>query len=282
MRKYLILFSAIVLLLLLVFLPRSFSNDVQTVFKITKGEGSREISLNLQKEKIIVWAPLFRIYVLTAGVSGKLQAGSYFLSPSMNMFQIAGKLASGETAKMKITIPEGQTAEDIYQKVKDAAGVSLAELREKEGYLFPDTYEIPYGISGQDLIEIMVDNFNEKVTADLKAEIKRQGKTLEEIVIMASVLEKEVKTIEEKKLASGILWKRLQIGMALQVDVAPETYQRRGLPQSAVCNPGLDSIVAAVYPKASQYWYYLSTPEGQTIFSRTLQEHNIAKAKYLK
>jgi UPF0755 protein len=99
---------------------------------------------------------------------------------------------------------------------------------------------------------------------------------------MASILEKEVKTKEEKELAAGVLWKRLQIGMALQVDVAPETYQRRGLPDKAVCNPGLESIVAAVYPRASAYWYYLATPEGETIFSRTLQEHNIAKAKYLK
>ena len=99
---------------------------------------------------------------------------------------------------------------------------------------------------------------------------------------MASLIEKEVKTKQDKELVSGILWKRLEINMPLQVDCELKTYENLGLPIGPICNPGLKSIIAAIEPKHSEYLYYLSTPEGETIFSKTLEEHNIAKAKYLK
>lgn len=120
---------------------------------------------------------------------------------------------------------------------------------------------------------MMTDNFDKK-TADLKI--------TPEIVIAASILEKEVKTKEEKALVSGVLWKRLKVGMPLQVDAAMWTYEHYGLPEKPISNPGLESILAALYPKDSSYWYYLSKPSGETIFTKTLDEHNIAKAKYLK
>lgn len=263
-------------------IPLNFLDEKAIIFSIEKGEGSREIALNLERQGLINWASLFRLYVLITGVSGKLQAGSYSLSSSMTIPEIAGKLSKGEIAKITITIPEGFTAEEIYQKLKDVADIDLNELKSFEGYLFPDTYEIPYGFGGEEIISIMTENFNKKITADLRLEIARQNKELGEIVIMASLLEKEVKTKEDKELAAGVLWKRLSVGMPLQVDAAPETYQRRGLPQEPICNPGIVSILAAIYPKESSYWYYLSTPEGETIFSKTLEEHNIAKARYLK
>jgi len=93
-------------------------------------------------------------------------------------------------------------------------------------------------------------------------------------------LEKELITKEEKELAAGVLWKRLNAKMPLQVDCFLETYEKLGLPEKPICNPGLESIIAAVYPKDSLYWYYLSTPEGETIFSKTLKEHNLLKAEY--
>ncbi len=118
------------------------------------------------------------------------------------------------------------------------------------------------------------------------------------------MLEREVKSFEDKKLVSGILWKRLEKGIPLQVDAtityisgkkttqipledlqidSPyNTYKYKGLPLGPISNPGLDSILAAIYPQKNDFWYYLSTPEGKTIFSKTLQEHNLAKTKYLK
>jgi len=106
--------------------------------------------------------------------------------------------------------------------------------------------------------------------------------TTHQVIVMASLLEKELKTKEDREIASGILWKRIKIGMPLQVDVDMWTYKNTGLPAKPICNPGLDSIKAALYPEDSPYWYYLSTPDGKIIFSKTLEEHNIAKAKYLK
>ena len=94
--------------------------------------------------------------------------------------------------------------------------------------------------------------------------------------------EKELQTLKDKKIAADVLWKRLEIGMALQVDAAPVTYENRGLPEMPIANPGLSSIEDAIYSIKNSYWYYLSTKEGETIFSQTLEEHNIAKARYLQ
>lgn len=251
------------------------------IFKVEKGEGSRDIAINLEKEKIIYWGPLFRIYVYFSGSSKKLQAGTYRFSDSMNIPTIASEMKKGNILSVKITVPEGFDAGQVYQKLEGFSEVRLSELEKFEGYLFPDTYEFSYGAEEADVIRIMTDNFNGKITSELKEEIKNQKKTLEQIVIMASIIEREVKTQEEKELASGVLWKRMEIGMALQVDSATSTYEKIGLPEKPICNPGLGSIMAAVYPKDSPYFYYLSKPDGVTIFSKTLKEHNIAKAKYL-
>lgn len=179
-----------------------------------------------------------------------------------------------------------------------------------EGYLFPDTYFIKeqrtinneQAIEG--IIRKMLENFDKKLTPELKLEIERQGKTIFETITMASLLEKEVRDFRERKIVAGILWKRLNSKIPLQVDAtiayitgkkttkisreetkidSPyNTYKYGGLPLGPICNPGIESIVSAIYPEGSEYWYYLSTLQGETIFSRTLEEHNIAKAKYLK
>jgi UPF0755 protein len=172
-----------------------------------------------------------------------------------------------------------------------------------EGYLFPDTYYFPLDVSGEEVVRIMHENFEKKIAPYLK-EIEKSGKSLKDIIIMASLIEKEVKTKEEKELVSGILWKRLKAGIPLQVDAtityitgkkttkipledlkidSPyNTYKYKGLPPAPICNPGLESILAALYPKESDYWYYLSKPDGKTLFFKDYEEFIVAKAKYLK
>jgi len=273
MKKRTIFLVAIVsFFVLMVCLPKSFSSQGGTLFVIEKGEGSKDIASNLSEEGMIWWNHLFRAYVLTRGTSDKLQAGTYRVSPSMSIFTIAEMFASGDVAKETITIPEGFTSEQIHQKLEGIVEFGSAILAEREGYLFPDTYQIPYGLELTQVIEMMTGNFTQK-TAGLKI--------TSQIVVMASILEKELKTKEDKEIASGILWKRIRVGMPLQVDVDMWTYQNRGLPEKPICNPGLDSIKAALNPKDSPYWYYLSKPDGEIVFSKTLEEHNIAKAKYL-
>lgn len=272
-KKFILLTSVVGFLFLMVLLPKNFSPQEEVLFVIEKGEGSKDISSNLEKEGMIWWNHLFRAYVLVRGTSDRLQAGTYRISPSMSILTMAEKFASGKIAKEFITIPEGFTSEQIYQRLRPVVTADQAVLSKEEGYLFPDTYEIPYGLELKKVIELMKDNFNKK-TAGLKL--------TSEAVVMASILEKELQTKEDKEIASGLLWKRIRVGMPLQVDAYMWTYQNRGLPETPICSPGLDSIKAALSPKDSSYWYYLSTPEGKTIFSKTLEEHNIARAKYLK
>ncbi len=272
-KKTIFLISIIGFFVLMVSLPKNLSSQKELLFKVEKGEGSKDIARNLEKEGVIWWGQLFRAYVLVRNTSNRMQAGTYRISPSMSIFTIAEKLAVGDVAKETITIPEGFTSEQIHQKIKDITVSDAAVLLEHEGYLFPDTYQIPYGLELNKVIKIMTDNFDKK-TDGLKI--------TPEAVVMASILEKELKTKEDKKIASGLLWKRIRVGMPLQVDAYMWTYENRGLPEKPISNPGLDSIKAAISPKDSPYWYYLSAPEGQTIFSKTLEEHNIARAKYLK
>ena len=310
--------------------PRTPGSQEEVVFSIRKGEGTKDISHNLEREGLIRVGPLFRVYALLRGVSGKLQAGDYLLSPSMTIAEITNKIVSGDVIKEKITIIEGWNLEEITQYLEEKGFLEeeFLELVKKdfskefsfledkpktidlEGYLFPDTYyvskqRVVNDERLEDLVIMMLDNFDKKLTQDLREEIiDNQGKTIFEIITMASLIEKEVQTLEDKKIVSGILWNRLDNNIPLQVDatityltgkknsqISKEetqidslynTYKYRGLPLGPISNPGLESIIASIYPESSDYWYYLSTPDGKIIFSKTLEEHNLAKAKYLK
>jgi len=280
-------------------LSKTPASPEEKLFLVEKGENLFQIAENLEKEDLIKNRFFFDFYVLIKGGQDKLRAGEYFLSPSMNITEIARKIISGEIAKIIVTIPEGFTLKQIEKLL----GLKLPG-RDLEGFLFPDTYQFQLTVTGEEVVKKMRDNFEKKLTQDLREEIEKQGKTVQEIVIMASLIEKEVKTKKDKRLVSGILWKRLKNNIPLQVDATINyitgkktikvsieetkidspynTYKYLGLPLGPICNPGLESILAAVDPEDSDYWYYLSIPEGETIFSKTLEEHNIAKAKYLK
>ncbi|MFH0987321.1 MAG: endolytic transglycosylase MltG [Patescibacteria group bacterium] len=245
---------------------------------------------------------------------------------------------------IKLTFPEGWQISQIEERLRAKNLLGLGAIfalkiedfneaykflsdaskgNNLEGYLFPDTYffdcqdpEI-FCDKGEgeikkcrkdDVKEIIfkfLDNFNEKLTDDLRMEIKKQKKSIFEIVTMASLLEKEVRTREDKELVAGILWKRLEEGIPLQVDATINyilggkstvisientkidspynTYKYRGLPSGPISNPGLESIEAAVSPEESDYYYYLSDPKtGKTVFSKSFEEHNQSKQKYLR
>ncbi|MBU0546974.1 endolytic transglycosylase MltG, partial [Patescibacteria group bacterium] len=259
------------------YLPKNIQGQ-ERIFLIERGESVFQISQNLESQGFIESRYFFNLYIFVFQKQNKLQAGTYFLNPSMNIDEIVSRFASGDIAIQTITIPEGFT----QKQIEDRLGLKLPG-ENIEGYLFPDTYHFPIGISAEDVVKIMRNNFDNKLTVDLREEIRRQKKTIADIVTIASLLEKEVKTLEDKEMVSGILWKRLSIGMPLQVDSAMETYKYRELPDSPICNPGLESIKAAIYPQSNPYLYYLSaSDDGKTIFSKTLEEHNINRAKYLK
>ncbi len=308
-----------------IYLPLNPNSNKVVSFVAEKGWGAKEISVVLKKQGLIRHSSIFRTYVLFHGLSKKLQAGQYELSSSMSISKIAKKISDGEIIKEKLTILEGWDLKDIGQYFENQGVCSQKEfidltkkdfsdgldfLKDKpkdlnlEGYFFPDTYEVIPGTAPEDIIKKILSNFNEKLTLELREEITRQKKTIFEIITMASMIEKEVKTLADKKIVSGILWKRLEIGMSLQVDSTINyitgkndpgaslsdividspynTYKYYGLPLGPISNPGLDSILAAIYPQKTDYLYYLSGRDGKTIFNKTYKKHNAAKAEYLK
>ncbi len=282
-----------------IFVPRISFSTQKNIFSVEKGQSLFQIAKNLEEEGLIKNRFFFDAYVSLKGAQRGLKAGKYEINPSESCAKIAEKIISGDTAKMIVTIPEGFRVKQIEERLNlKLPGENL------EGFLFPDTYQFPIGVNGEEVVAKMKENFDKKLVADLREEIEKQGKTIFEIVTMASLIEKEVIGKEDKEIVSGILWKRLKIGMPLQVDAtiayitgkktteisreetkidSPyNTYRYLGLPPGPICNPGLESIITAVYPKISDNWYYLSSSEGETYFSKNLEEHNIKKVKYLE
>jgi len=310
-----------------------------TTIEVATGSGLRVIGQLLKNAGLIRSKWAFVIYTTVIGQASKLKPGIYKFEGEVSVPELTRELASGRLANERlVTIPEGWDLRDIGRYFEgvgafkaehwwEITGEPAADYRRRtpaipqefykkfeflrdnprgaslEGFLFPDTYRVFRGAQPEEIASRMLENFERKIGSDLRAETRRQKKTLFEVVTMASLLEKEIPDPKERRLASGILWSRLYSGMPLQVDAtlnyitgkheSPSgedfkinspynTYRSRGLPSGPIANPGIDAIRAAVYPEKSDYSYYLSTPEGKTIFSRTLEEHNAAKAKFLK
>lgn len=309
-----------------VYIPINPESNEAVIFTVEKGWGNTEIASNLQKLGIIRSGYFFKFYAIVSLKHSQLKAGDYNLSPKMSTYQIVNKIAYGDVIRDKVVIPEGWDVKDIgkYLQSKEIckqdyfASLTQKDYSDKfkflsdkpknvdlEGYLFPDTYEIVKGESCEDVLNTMLENFDKKLTPELISEItndpKGTVKSIFDIVTMASLLEKEVITLDDKKIVSGILWKRLAVRMPLQLDSTVNyitgktdpralikdtkidspynTYKYSGLPKGPISNPGLDSINAAIYPTATKYWYYMS--DGKTIFSETLEQHNAAVVKYL-
>ncbi len=309
-----------------VYVPVNPDSHEMVVFTVEKGWGDDDIAGNLQELGIIRSEDFFKFYAILSLKHSALKAGKYNLSPKMSIYEIANKMAKGDIIRNKLIILEGWDEKDIGKYleskgicsqddfaslVKKDYSAEFVFLKDKpkdadlEGYLFPDTYEISEGESCQDVIDTMLSNFDKKLTPELRTEIESDPegapKSIFDIVTMASIIEKEVRTLSDKKIVSGILWKRLAIGMPLQldstinyitekndpsvltrdtkIDSPYNTYKYKGLPAGPISNPGIDSITAAIYPTKTNYLYWLS--DGITHFSETLEQHNEAKSKYL-
>ena len=275
--------------------PKNFPSGKTVV--IEKGTGLAEISGKLKKGELVRSKYAFALYARAFNKSKKIKYGKYLFNEPVSVFALVGRLAKGEFGfkPIKVTITEGLTIKEISELFGGFENFDKKEFLEKteklEGYLFPDTYLfLPFAETEQ-IIGTMTDNFK-----------KKAGDVGKDIVIMASLIEKEVPDSDDRKIVSGILWKRLELGMALQVDaVFPyitgkqkvlledlkidspyNTYLNKGLPPGPISNPGLDAIDAARNPKESPYLYYLSGKDSKTHFAKTFSEHLRNKEKYLK
>jgi UPF0755 protein len=308
----------------------------EVLFAVEQNSGVSDISAKLKAVGLIRSPFYFDIYVAFQKIDRQLQAGEYLLNKNMSVRDIAKVLSQGaaQSRERSIKIIEGWDIKDIalylikegviaketdfISLTKQEAGTcfSIAACRASfmaqipagaslEGYLFPDTYRIFKDASAEDIIAKMLTTMDEKITADMKAEIAKQGKTLHEILTLASIIEREVQTPADMKVVAGIFYNRLDAGIALQSDATLSyafndkkpahsleeltldspynTYKYRGLPPGPIASPGLSAIQAAIEPAQTGYLYFLTDPAtGVTHFSKTLAEHNKNKQLYLK
>ncbi|MFA6273037.1 MAG: endolytic transglycosylase MltG [Candidatus Paceibacterota bacterium] len=288
--------------------PANFPKN--TLLSVEKGVTIRQTANFLEQNNFIT-SPFWFIAFnrMLSGGHGVL-AGDYFFGKPQNLFTISRRLSRGDfgLTPVVVFIPEGSSVKEIaaiLDKVlpsfDEAEFIKKAE--DKEGYLFPDTYNFSPNIKPLAVIEAMEKNFNEKIVS-LEEKISAFGRPLKEVIIMASLLEEEARKLETKQMISGILWKRIEIGMPLQVDASFQyvngknsfnlttedlatdspynTYTRKGLPPGPITNPGLDSILAAVTPTESQYLYFLTDKDGVMHYAVTHDQHVANKTKYLR
>ena len=273
---YIFLFSA----------PDNF--PVGTIVEVAPGMSLRSLSYTLKKEDAIRSRTVFEYLVMLLGGEKHINSADYILDQKLSVWQIAARFARGEhrMTQVSVTVPEGfnneQIAEVMSIKLVDFNTTGfLSESENMQGYLFPDTYFFLPNATKDDVIKSMQENFNKKISPLLPA-INSSGKTEAQIIIMASIIEREAKGDDDRAVISGILWKRIKIGMPLEVDAAPVTYHEKGLPSEPISNPGIKAIEAAINPETTDYLYYLHDKEGNIHYAKTFAEHSSNIKKYLK
>ena len=266
--------------------PNNF--PLETIFEVEKGSSLRTVSLKLKNENIIRSRLVFEAFVILFDKEKRVIRSDYYFKNKLSVYEVARRISKGEhhLVPIAVTIPEGfnsvQIADVFVSKLLNFdKNKFLLEAIELEGYLFPDTYFFFVTADEQDALKSINGNFDKKI-APLRSAIIDAKKTEKEIITMASLIEAEAKGDADREFISGILWKRLSIGIPLQVDVSPETYKTKGLPKSPIGNPGLESIKAAIFPQNSPYLYYLHDKDGNIHYARSFLEHRQNVLKYLK
>lgn len=286
-------------------------NDTSSrIFVVQKGDGMREITNKLKTEGLIQDPVVFFLLVKNLGLDGKIQAGDFRFSPSMTAQQITEGLTHG-TLDIWVTIPEGKRAEEIADILKEKMPTYQPlwrlELKTNEGYLFPDTYLFPKESDIKLIMTMMMKNFKDKFS-----QIKITNKNTlskNDMVIVASMIEREAKFPEDRPLVASVLLNRLNLGMKLDVDATIQyalgyqeadkrwwkkeltredlnldssynTYKHAGLPPTPIANPGADAIKAVANPAETDYLYYISDKTGHNHYAKTLEEQNANIKKY--
>ncbi len=303
-------------------------------FRITPGEGVHQVSDNLYAQHLVRSQFWFETWVWLTGTEGKFQAGEYYLPPQVNTINLVRLLtgAAEPTNEVTLTLIEGWRFTQMADYLKGEQFTGSSAFRELvatpkrftpllqhsgvttlqpglapptlEGYLFPDTYRLFRTATAEDLVLKMLMTFVQRFDPTWGTELGRRGITLSQAVTMASIVEREVKTDEDRAMVADIFWRRLKAGQGLEADstinyitgkadpavsakdlntTSPyNTYRYRGLPPGPISNPGVSALKATVYPKPNPYWYFLTTPGGEVIYSKTFAEHLRAKQRYIR
>lgn len=299
-------------------------NGTNQEITISKGSSVKVISAQLEKQGIIKNANVFALYCKLNNKANKIKAGTYILSSSMSVAQIVDKLASGngETNSVRFTIPEGfelrqiadrLEAQGLINKEEFYAAIDKAEFNysfikdipdreaKLEGYLFPDTYDVYKNATEQEIIDKMLGRFDKVFTDAYKLRAKELNMTIDQVITLASIIEREAKLDKDRKIISAVFHNRLDKKMKLEscatvqyllkeqkpvltykdleVNSPYNTYLYVGLPKGPIASPGAESIEAALYPDNVDFLFFFATKDGSHIFSRTYQEHLNAQSK---
>jgi UPF0755 protein len=291
---------------------------------ISKGSSVKAIANQLEQKGIIKNSNVFEIYCKLNNKAARIKAGKYKLSSSMAVEEIVNKLAAGKAQidSMRFTIPEGfelrqiadrLEADGLVNKDKFYAAVKESDLdyaflkgipnRENklEGYLFPDTYEVFKNATEQDIINKMLGRFDQVFTEEYRQRARELNMSLDQVITLASIIEREAKLDKERKIISAVFHNRLNKKMKLEscatvqyllkeqkpvltykdleVDSPYNTYIYAGLPKGPIASPGVESIEAALYPDKVDFLFFFATKDGSHIFSKTYQEHLNAQNK---
>lgn len=295
-------------------LPTNAKNPTNKIFVIRKGENATQIAKNLENDNLIRNRIVFYFIVKRLGIENKIQAGDYRLSTAMDAEAIAKNLTKG-TLDVWVTVIEGLRKEEVAQTLAKELGIPEIEIIKstREGYLFPDTYLFPKNADIDIVLQTFQNNFEKKYQTALKNRTHDNGLTENEIITLASLVEKEARSEKHKKIVASIIFKRLKNDWPLQIDATVQyavgyqtkektwwkrhltkddlaidsvynTYKNTGLPIEPIANPGLAAIEAAMNADGNTpYWYYISSADGsEMIYSETLDEHNANVQKYLR
>lgn len=286
--------------------PLTFKDG--TVVTISKGDSVKIISQKLKEQKVIQSQSLFTNIVIFFNLDNKIVAGDYIFKSPHTIHDVIKRISTGDyqIQVKKITLIEGLTVIEMADILsKEFYNIKREEFIEKalpyEGYLFPDTYYFAENVTPDEVITKMRGTFDEKIAED--GTILQSKKSLKDIVIMASIIEKEA-TADTMQEISNILWHRLDITMPLQVDASfvyergkhtfelsledlrtdspYNTYVRYGLTPTPISNPGLSALKAAAYPEPTKNLYFLTGDDGEMYYAQTLKQHEANKDKHFK
>jgi UPF0755 protein len=323
-KLYIVVFSVILAGLVFILTPTFFFSGEDIDLPVYSKTKARDIAKQMKEKGIIHFEEPFLILAKLTRADRHLKAGLYRLNGQMSLWDVLTTLSEGKSALLALKVPEGFTVEQIalnFQKINggdEADFLKAAQNQEllkrlgvigptAEGFLFPETYNVPLGASCDELVELMIRQFWDVVGPDFAAKCKAQGLTPYKMVVLASIVEKEARNPEDRPIIAGILYNRLHLRRALQVnatlnyvlntkhawlttnqikntDTPYNTYKYRGLPPTPICNPGAASLKAVLEPADVPYLYYVAAGDGSSLFATTFEEHqkNVRQAKKVR
>jgi len=301
------------------------TDEENILIEINKGASAQQIVDILYMHGLIKSRLIFRAYIHLTETDQKLQAGYYYLNRSMDMFDIIDQLKKGGNAVYKVTIPEGFTVQQVIERLAEKSKNNLEAYTEVledhrfeytfipeesdrllyklEGYLYPNTYTIPLGFNAAETIYVILHSFKNNVKTKIEESELNNKYDLNQILTIASLIEREAKFDDEKPIIASVIYNRLNQDMKLQIDATVQyvlgeskerllyedleveslynTYLHKGLPPGPICNPGQASIEAALNPSETDFLFYFAENNGRHIFTESYEEH-IRKQREIK